>query len=205
MVEDVWAAGSGSLQYTLSGLTGGTQYDVQVRAVNAAGASAWSATVTGTTTSAVVPGAPTGLTAAVAAGKAQVVLSWLAPTDTGGAPITGYKIEASDDGNNPWTEVYTTTGDATGYTDEGADSNGPMFEVGTTRHYRVSAINSVGTGPPSNVAVTEGLVTRYDTNNNGTIEKGEVINAIYDYLFGEGDQAISKSDVIKLINLYLFG
>ena len=203
--EDVWAAGSGSLQYTLSGLTGGTQYDVQVRAVNAAGASAWSATVTGTTTSAVVPGAPTGLTAAVAAGKAQVVLSWIAPTDTGGAPITGYKIEASDDGNNPWTEVYTTTGDATGYTDEGADSNGPMFEVGTTRHYRVSAINSVGTGPPSNVAVTEGLVARYDANNNGAIEKGEVIAAINDYLFGEGDDAISKSDVIKLINLYLFG
>ena len=49
VVEDVWAAGSGSLQYTLSGLTGGTQYDVQVRAVNAAGASAWSAAVTGTT------------------------------------------------------------------------------------------------------------------------------------------------------------
>ena len=58
VVEDVWAAGSGSLQYTLSGLTGGTQYDVQVRAVNAAGASAWSATVTGTTTSAVVGTAP---------------------------------------------------------------------------------------------------------------------------------------------------
>ena len=205
VVGDVSAAGSGSLQYTLSGLTGGTQYDVQVRAVNATGASAWSATVTGTPTSAVVPGAPTGLTAAVAAGKAQVVLSWIAPTDTGGAPITGYKIEASDDGNNPWTEVYTTTGDATGYTDEGADSNGPMFEVGTTRHYRVSAINSVGTGPPSNVAVTEGLVARYDANNNGTIEKNEVIAAINDYLFGEGDQAISKSDVIKLINDYLFG
>ena len=58
VVEDVWAAGSDSLQYTLSGLTGGTQYDVQVRGVNAAGASAWSATVTGTTTSAVVGTAP---------------------------------------------------------------------------------------------------------------------------------------------------
>ena len=56
VVEDVWAAGSGSLQYTLSGLTGGTQYDVQVRAVNAAGDGAWSATVTGTTTSAVTGG-----------------------------------------------------------------------------------------------------------------------------------------------------
>ena len=68
-----------------------------------------------------------------------------------------------------------------------------------------SAINSVGTGPPSNVAVTEGLVDRYDTNNNGTIEKNEVIAAINDYLFGEGDQAISKAEVIKLINDYLFG
>ena len=48
VVEDVWAVGSGSLQYTLTGLTGGTQYDVQVRAVNAAGPGAWSATVTGT-------------------------------------------------------------------------------------------------------------------------------------------------------------
>ena len=203
VVDYAWT--SGLLSHTIENLAGGTQYDVQVRAVNAAGASAWSATVTGTTASAVVPGAPTGLTAAVADGKAQVVLSWIAPTDTGGAPITGYKIEASDDGNNPWTEVYTTTGDATGYTDEGADSDGPMFEVGTTRRYRVSAINSVGTGPPSNVAVTEGLVARYDTNNNSTIEKNEVIAAINDYLFGEGDQAISKAEVIRLINLYLFG
>ena len=205
LVEDVWVTGSGLLQHVLTGLTGGTQYDVQVRAVTAAGEGEWSATATETTDPPVVPGAPTGLTAPVADGKAQVVLSWTSPTDTGGAPITGYKIEASDDGNNPWTGVYTTTGDATGYTDEGADSNGPMFEVGTTRYYRVSAINSAGTGAPSNVAITEDLVTRYDANANGTIEKGEVIAAINDYLFGEGDEAISKGDVIKLINLYLFG
>ena len=49
------------------------------------------------------------------------------------------------------------------------------------------------------------LIVRYDANNNGTIEKIEVIAAINDYLFGEGDEAISKSDVIKLIDLYLFG
>ena len=35
--------------------------------------------------------------------------------------------------------------------------------------------------------------------------KKEVIEAIKDYLFGEGDEAISKGDVIKLIKLYLFG
>ena len=132
----MWTTGSGPLQYVLIGLGGGTEYDVQVRAVNAAGPGSWSATGTETTDPPVVPGAPTGLTAAVVVDKADVNLSWTAPANTGGAPITGYKIEASDDGSDPWTEVYTMTGDATNYTDEGDDDNGPMFEVGTMRYYR---------------------------------------------------------------------
>ena len=49
------------------------------------------------------------------------------------------------------------------------------------------------------------LEDRYDTNNNGRIDKNEVLEAINDYLFGEGDEAISKGDVIRLIDLYLFG
>ena len=49
------------------------------------------------------------------------------------------------------------------------------------------------------------LITRYDADNSGTIEKSEVIQAINDYLFGQGDAAISKPDVIRLIRLYLFG
>ena len=49
------------------------------------------------------------------------------------------------------------------------------------------------------------LVARYDANDNGTIEKNEVIEAINDYLFGDGDEAINKAEVIELINLYLFG
>ena len=73
------------------------------------------------------------------------------------------------------------------------------------RHYRVSAMNSVGEGAPSNVAKAEDLVARYDVDGDNTIDKAEVINAINDYLFGEGDEAISKADVIELINLYLFG
>ncbi len=48
VVEDVWTTGGGLLQYTLAGLTGGTQYDIQVRAVNDAGDGSWSDTVTGT-------------------------------------------------------------------------------------------------------------------------------------------------------------
>ena len=48
------------------------------------------------------------------------------------------------------------------------------------------------------------LVTRYDADNSGTIEKSEVIAAINDYLDNEAD-APSKDDVISLITLYLFG
>ena len=48
VVDDVWTTGGGTLEYTLTGLTGGTQYDLQVRAVNAEGDGPWSATITGT-------------------------------------------------------------------------------------------------------------------------------------------------------------
>ena len=153
VVEDVWTTGSGSLQHTLAGLTSVTQYDVQMRAVNSVGAGPCSPTAIGTTAPPVVPGAPRGLTAGVAVDEARVDLSWTGPISSGGAPITGYKIESSDDGNAPWVEVYTTTGAATSYTDLGTDANGPTFGVGAMRHYRALAINSVGTGPPSNVAI----------------------------------------------------
>ena len=55
------------------------------------------------------------------------------------------------------------------------------------------------------VTVTNvGLDNAYDADDDGTIDKSEVIQAINDYLDG-GDGAPSKADVIKLINLYLDG
>ena len=44
VVDDAWTAGSGALSYRITGLTEGTRYDVQVRAVTAGGAGPWSAT-----------------------------------------------------------------------------------------------------------------------------------------------------------------
>ena len=91
-----------------------------------------------------VPGAPTALSAS-AAGGTQINLSWTAPTDDGGSPIIGYKIEVSPDGNADWTELVANTGNAnTTYEHIG-------LTVGTSRHYRVSAINSDGVGDPSNI------------------------------------------------------
>ena len=66
-------------------------------------------------------------------------------------------------------------------------------------------VTDVDEGDPVDpVDPVDPLVARYDANNNGEIEKSEVITAINDYLFPEGDATISKADVIRLINMYLF-
>ena len=104
----------------------------------------WTLRVYGHTQAVTVPGSATGLTA-TANGQTQIDLSWSAPSDNGGAAIIGYRIEVSEDNVN-WRELVLSTGStATSYSDVG-------LAAGTTRYYRVSAINSGGTGPASNVA-----------------------------------------------------
>ena len=95
-------------------------------------------TVTATATN---PGKPTGLTA-TADGQTEIDLSWTAPPDNGGANITGYKIEVSTNGSS-WSDlVADTDSTSTSYSHTG-------LTAGSTRHYRVSAINSAGTGSAS--------------------------------------------------------
>ena len=90
------------------------------------------------------PGAPEGLTAA-GNGQTRIDLSWSAPASDGGAAITGYRIEVSENGAT-WTDLVANTRNAaTSYSHTG-------LTAGSTRHYRVSAINSAGTGPASNIA-----------------------------------------------------
>ena len=95
---------------------------------------------------AAAPGAPTGLTA-TADGPEDIDLSWSAPSSIGGAAITGYKIEFSINGGTTWSDLVADTG-ATDTT----HSHSSNLSAGNTRHYRVSAINSGGAGPASNVA-----------------------------------------------------
>ena len=100
------------------------------------------------------PGAPTGLTAA-GNGQTRIDLSWSAPSSDGGAAITGYRIEVSED-RTDWSDLEADTGStSTRYSHTGLTS-------GTTRHYRVSAINSAGTGPPSNLAAARTSTTGTD-------------------------------------------
>ena len=126
----------------IASLMASTSHQVEVRATNAEGDGAWSFPGTGRT-GASVPGAPTGLSA-TASGSTQIDLSWTAPGSDGGSSITGYKIEISSDGGANWTVHVATTGNpATTYSHIG-------LAAGTTRHYRVSAINANGAGAASN-------------------------------------------------------
>ena len=95
-----------------------------------------------------IPGAPTGLTATKNAANpgTQIDLAWDAPTEMGTTNITGYRIEWSADGNDPWTEREADTGTTVrSYSDSGLPSP-------TTRYYRVSARNDAGAGTPSGTA-----------------------------------------------------
>ena len=120
------------------------------------------------------PGAPTGL-AATANGPSQIDLAWTAPASTGGSAITGYKIEVSPDGSS-WSDLVADTGSTdTAYAHMGLDP-------ATTRHYRVSAINAVGTSDASDSDDTTTASTNTAPTGaptiTGTAQVGETLTAV---------------------------
>jgi hypothetical protein len=134
---------------TLSGLTAGTQYDVQVAALNAGGTSAFTATTTATTVVA-SPGLPTGLAAGTATGTTQP-LSWTAPA-TGGA-VASYNVQYSVHAANSWTTVTGITG--TGTTITGLTGS-------TAYDYAVEAVNAGGnSGWTATITATTAVPTNY--------------------------------------------
>lgn len=82
-----------------------------------------------------VPGAIWGLSAT--ATQAQVNLSWNAPVDDGGSPITGYRILRGLAVGN--LSLMLTISNGTSYVD-------PSVSAGTTYFYAVMAVNAIGSG-----------------------------------------------------------
>ncbi|MYH72477.1 MAG: hypothetical protein F4153_07875 [Acidimicrobiia bacterium] len=72
---------------TIEGLTNGVAYLVCGWATNLSGPSDWGSTTASTATS---PGAPGNVTAV--AGDSQLRVTWTAPVDNGGAPVTAYSV-----------------------------------------------------------------------------------------------------------------
>ena len=129
------------------------------------------------TSGATVPGAPTGLIAAIA-GAGEVALLWNAPASNGGAPITDYVVQFSSDGGSTWT---TFSRDGTPYNGTNAVALVTGLTNGTAYVFRVAAVNSVGTGPytaassavtPSSASLTVSPATL--TSNGGSLGSGTV-------------------------------
>ena len=97
-----------------------------------------------------VPAAP--VLTATANGETQIDLSWTVP-DTGGRALDKYSIDVSADGGTTWGPQADVGSAITTYSHTGLTG-------GTTRHYRVAAVNPIGTGAWSNVdsATTEAAV-----------------------------------------------
>ena len=136
--------GNDDTSYSHTGLAAGSTRHYRVSAINAVGPSEASDSVNASLDNA-APDAPTGLRA-IADGTSKIELSWTAPALDGGSAITGYKIEVSSNGTTlARSDHLADTGNSdTSYTHSG-------LAAGNTRHYRVSAINTVGTSEPSEV------------------------------------------------------
>ena len=101
----VWTSGEQSA--TVTGLENGVSYDVQVRALNPAGAGDWSASSEGV--AATVPGIPT--IGAITADYTELTVQWSAPADDGGLPIEYYQVryirsDAADKADDNWVLRY---------------------------------------------------------------------------------------------------
>lgn len=129
---------SASPSARVSGLQSASRYLFRVSAVNVAGSGAPVATTTEMAPlAATAPLAPSSVTAT--AGRREVTLSWTPPTDTGGSPITDYRIESSADSGKTW----QTFNDGVSTT---ASAKVTGLVAGTSYVFRVSAVNAVGAG-----------------------------------------------------------
>ncbi|MCJ2556432.1 MAG: right-handed parallel beta-helix repeat-containing protein [Candidatus Thermoplasmatota archaeon] len=126
-------------QYVDIGLTNGVTYHYTVSAINEVGEGAMSEEVSATPAAVLtVPSVPTRLTAS--AGDRRLTLTWDAPTDNGGSPITNYAVYKGpfSGGETFLVEI----GNVLTFTETGLTN-------GQTYSYRISAKNAIGEGSKS--------------------------------------------------------
>ena len=124
-----------------------------------------------------LPGKPTGLTVGTVT-PTKIPLSWTAPTNAG-----GYSVERAPDVSGSagtWAAVWS--GNVTSYTDT-------ALTPGTKYHYRVSGINSGGTGAASDSVsgTTAALPVVTITAQNATVTEGSRATFIISRTGNDGD------------------
>jgi large repetitive protein len=140
---------STALSTEVTGLTRGQSYDFRVAAKNFEGMGAFGTGITAIPS--VVPGAVGGLSSPNHS-TTSVSLSWVAPSDDGGRPISDYLIEYQLGAYSAWIPFSDGVS-----TDTAATVTG--LSRGSTYSFRVSAVNANGSGVlPATVTVIPATV-----------------------------------------------
>jgi hypothetical protein len=136
-----------------------------IKGINSNGVGLASQERCATTTPGTLPSAPLRVTAA-ANSASQITVTWDAPSDPDGAPVTGYLIERSTDGSSWGPPLVANTEDlASDTTDDVIEATfvDMMVMPEMTYHYRVRAINMVGIGPASSTTGDDNMATTPET------------------------------------------
>ncbi|MHA2098166.1 MAG: fibronectin type III domain-containing protein [Candidatus Kariarchaeaceae archaeon] len=148
--------------YQDSGLENGKLYIYTVSAINdnGAGTQSSSASAIPSTT----PGSPT--TVSVTAGNSSVLLNWGAPSNNGGATITGYVIYRSTTSSSYGTSLITVGAGVFSYNDTTATNGVTYYYVITTNNTNgESAFSSeVNAKPVSIASAPTNVVATYGNN-----------------------------------------
>jgi hypothetical protein len=145
--QQIASVGSGATGYSVTGLSSGTTYYLDLAAYNSAGTS-WANYQSATTTATVTPPAAPSLTA-TAVSSTQINLGW---NTVSGA--TGYLVDELVNGS--WTQVASLGSGATSYSATG-------LSPGTTYSFDVAAYNAAGTSwATSQGATTPSSATTID-------------------------------------------
>ena len=133
----------------ISGLTNGTTYTVEVKAINAVGDSdPGTATATPRTT----PDAPRSL--ALTADHEEIRVDWKAPAKDGGARILRYKINYKPTTDTAFTAGLTVTPSSSDGPDATYEATISGLTNGTTYVVEVAAANIAGAGSPAEERAT---------------------------------------------------
>ena len=144
VVRTVTGLNRNTTSTVITGLTNGTAYNFVVRAVNAVGTGPDSA-ASDPVTPATAPSAPT--IGSVVGGNAQATVTWTAPANDGGSPVTGYRVtilRLSSAAANATVRNRTTS------TLLGPTVRSRSFTLpGSNYRFQVVAVNANGVGAPS--------------------------------------------------------